>query len=40
MFRLIERYNQINYLLINDIANIDEDDHIGKTSLHKSNKIS
>jgi len=26
----LERYNQITYLYINDIANIDEDDHIGK----------
>jgi hypothetical protein len=28
--RLIERYNQITYLYINDIANIDVDEYIGK----------
>jgi len=26
----MERYNEINYLYINDIANIDENDHLGK----------
>lgn len=33
--RLIERYNQINYLYINDIANIDEDENIGKINYIK-----
>ncbi len=28
--RLVEHYNQITYLYINDIANIDDDDDIGK----------
>ena len=32
--RLMERYNQITYLYINDIANIDDDDDIGKNFLH------
>ncbi len=36
--RLIERYNQINYLYINDIANIDEDDHIGKNLFFSNTK--
>jgi hypothetical protein len=28
--RLLERYHQVNYLSINNIANIDEDEPIGK----------
>lgn len=32
----MERYNEITYLLIEDIANIDYDDHIGK--IYFSNK--
>ncbi len=28
--RLLERYRQLNYLLINDIANIDEDEDLTK----------
>lgn len=38
--RLMERYKEVTYLSIHDVANIDEDDRIGKTSLHKSKKIS
>jgi hypothetical protein len=33
--RLMERYNQITYLHINDIANIDDDDDIGKIFLDR-----
>jgi hypothetical protein len=33
--RLMERYNEINYLYINDIANIDENDHQGKNHFFK-----
>jgi hypothetical protein len=33
--RLLERYHQVNYLLINDIANIDEDESIGKRNFQK-----
>ncbi len=33
--RLLERYHQVNYLLINDIANIDQDEPIGKRNFQK-----